>query len=704
MSELLKWWKRIKWIRRIIAIASIVTTVVSVYLWFSDITVYADVRKQEEVGITSELSDGSTAPSGSVQALLESCEKIAKYMHDHTYTYDSTASRTPDKYDGPGDGSCCAAYVCWCLHDANIIQGQEHYCNVHARHEDQNFTADHIPDDGVWKLLHEDPNWQKFVAKSVDELKPGDVQIYKTGTSHTNIYAGDGLYWDAGDSRSQSGAFVGETRTSSYVIGGDNGYTCSYRHISMRKSIGENLMDNRKNKLKKVLLFLIFFFSIIIVVISCYLLMNKNDKTNPINTYNDNNLIDTDNKIEENNINTNNTKSSDNSSIIQKADPGDPDPWGESIPVTEENLKLKDSTDSYSYFLTKQCLTSFYSSKQNAYNVLPNELKQYDISSFYGRIEDASFCIDDIYCANASLSKDIFVVYYRLEIGNGNYSNLCSIVKIDKKNLSFAIYPFEYLKLKNISTLNENDMIPIDIINLDYIDKTEYNHYRIDDISTTEVACIREVFERCRFDYDFDKNHLYSCLNEDYKNQKFENFDSFINYLNTSNILKGSVEKFQVEKMNGYTQYVVFGSYDNCYIVNYFNIMSYDLLLDNYTIYAQNYLNEYYSNFPNVQAKYCIDRVRKAINDKNYKFVYEKLDLVYKNSNFIDYNSFESYIKQIFYEKNSFELLNFKKLSSNIFEYTVRITDETGKSLSYRQLNMTVTLKNDADFVISITQ
>ena len=460
-------------------------------------------------------------------------------------------------------------------------------------------------------------------------------------------------------------------------------------------------MNIGKRKLKKMIVFFIIMFFILVAFICYYFLKNKNNETNSIITSNDDNLIDISNKTEKINT-TNNATVIENGIIPKKADPEDTDIWGESIPVTEENLKLKYSTDSYSYFLNKQCLTSFYSSKQNAYNVLPNELKQYDISSFYGRIEDASFCIDDIYCANASLSKDIFVVYYRLEIGNGNYSDLCSIVKIDKKNLSFSIYPFEYLKLKNISTLIENDMIPIDIINLDDIEKTEYNHYRIDDISTTEVACIREIFERCRFDYDFDKNHLYSCLNEDYKNQKFENFDSFINYLNTSNILKGSVEKFQVEKMNGYTQYVVFGSYDNCYIVNYFNIMSYDLLLDNYTIYAQNYLNVYSSNLPNVQAKYCIDRVRKAINDKNYKFVYEKLDSVYKNSNFIDYNSFESYIKQMFYEKNSFEFLNFKKLSSNIFEYIVKITDETGKSLSYRQLNMTVTLKDNTDFVISI--
>ena len=457
-------------------------------------------------------------------------------------------------------------------------------------------------------------------------------------------------------------------------------------------------------KNKKSLIILIVLLIIVFLLFIYYLKKNKeniqqNNNQNEVNNI-EKNMLDFDLYKE----NTENKVNVENNNEPYIGEVEDIDSWGEDIPITEEDLRLQYITDTYSYFLTKQCLTSFYSSKQTAYNVLPNELKQYDISNFYGRIEEASFCIDDIYYANVSLSKDIFVVYYRLEIGNGNYSNSCSIVKIDKKNLSFSIYPYEYLKFKNIDTLGENDVIPRDVIYLDDIEKTEYNHYRIDDISTTEVACIREVFERCRFDYDFDKKHLYSCLNEDYKNQRFENFDNFINYLNTSNVLKGSVEKYQVEKMNGYMQYVVFGSYDNHYIVNYFNIMSYDLLLDEYTIYAQNYLNVYSSNLPTVQAKYCIDRVRKAINDKNYKFVYEKLDLVYKNSNFLDYNSFESYIKQIFYEKNSFELLNFKKLSSNIFEYTVKITDETGKNLSYRQLNMTVTLKNDADFVISITQ
>lgn len=224
MSELLKWWKRIKWIRRIIAIASIVTTVVSVYLWFSDITVYADVRKQEEVGITSELSDGSIAPSGSVQALLESCEKIAKYMNNHNPRYTYSWSGLTTRYDDGSPYSCCATYVSWCLQDAGFIEDSQHFDNVYGDHELQNCTPQTIPTDGVWSVLYNDSKWKQFVVDDESKMYKGDVVIYKTGKSHINIYAGDGQYWDAGSSG--TGAFIGTTKTHTM-----DGYTCLYRYM-----------------------------------------------------------------------------------------------------------------------------------------------------------------------------------------------------------------------------------------------------------------------------------------------------------------------------------------------------------------------------------------------------------------------------------------------------------------------------------------
>ena len=452
-----------------------------------------------------------------------------------------------------------------------------------------------------------------------------------------------------------------------------------------------------KKKIKLLLIILII--ALIIVVFFTFYLAKKNHKINKTEIINNDKIVSQDvndltNENEEEYIKNNNHTEKN-----AVADPPEIDPWGENNPITENDLKLKNLTDAYSYFLVKQCINQFYSSKDNAYNVLPTELKQYNISNFYGRIEAPSFCIDNIYKSSLRGGKDIYVVYYRLEIGNGQYGDICSIVKIDRKNLTFAIYPFEYLKSKNISSLKENDIIPVDIISLNDIERTEYNHYRVDDITTTEVACIREVFERCRFDYDFDKNHLYTYLNENYKKEKFPNVDDFINYLNASNIFKGSIQKYQVSIAGDKPQYVVFGSYDNYYIINFNNIFNYDLLLDEYTIYAQNYLEVYNSNFPAVQAKYCIERVKKAINDKNYKFVYNKLTSEQRNSTYANYNDFINFIKQCFYNNNTFEYTDAKILLIDKYLYTVKVTD----GISYRYLNMIVKLKENADFEINIT-
>lgn len=129
MSGILKLWKKIKWIRRIIAIASIVTTVVSVYLWFSDITVYADVRKQEDVGKVTELKDGSTAHgprTPSQQAIADTAKDIALFYKSYR---DKNTPYTYDKWNGPWDEhyrdaknlvSCCSIYVLQVLIDLQL--------------------------------------------------------------------------------------------------------------------------------------------------------------------------------------------------------------------------------------------------------------------------------------------------------------------------------------------------------------------------------------------------------------------------------------------------------------------------------------------------------------------------------------------------------------------------------------------------------
>ena len=130
-------------------------------------------------------------------------------------------------------------------------------------------------------------------------------------------------------------------------------------------------------------------------------------------------------------------------------------------------------------------------------------------------------------------------------------------------------------------------------------------------------------------------------------------------------------------------------------------MMDYTISLDNYTI-VQN--KDMYNAFlPAAEAKYCVDRVVQAFNYKDYDFVYSKLNPVQKNNYFKNENDFKEYLSKALFEQNSYEIDdNYLIISDKVYQFNVIITDATEKNSLNMNYTMTVTLKDDADFSISI--
>lgn len=195
MNVLLKWWKRIKGIRRIWISATIIITVVSAYLTFSRVLVHAGVRDPKDAGIGFELQDGSSAPSGDASDLMGWCEIIAKHYASSNppYSYDQENGEWRLDYTQQTvHNSCCTIYAQQALFKANMLDGidESNWENIWMS-----------KDFGDW--LDANPNWYKL--KEGDKEEPGDVHVYYSDSiSHTNIYAGDGQYWDAGEERGRS--------------------------------------------------------------------------------------------------------------------------------------------------------------------------------------------------------------------------------------------------------------------------------------------------------------------------------------------------------------------------------------------------------------------------------------------------------------------------------------------------------------------
>lgn len=465
-----------------------------------------------------------------------------------------------------------------------------------------------------------------------------------------------------------------------------------------------------KTKIFKIIAIL---FIIALIIIWITITFNKRKNNNEINNENEKKnynalYFNTITEFEQKPNIKNDNNIGDNENVKDKKlidEIEETDPWGENIPITEENLKLIQVNDLYSYFLLKQCMKLFYSSKENAYEILPKELKKYDLLIDWGYKDSCEFCIDKIYKVSVNLGKDIYFIYYRQQNESSATNNKTLAVKVDKKNLSFAIYPYEYLKMNNYSNLKDNDIISLEIINIEDVDRNNNNHYRVDDISTSESSCIKELFERFKFDVNYDLKHLYNLLDEEYKNVRFGNdFQNFSTYMNSNKELYLSDIAYGYQKydLNWYTQYIIICQNDHRFVYNMIDLMNYSIQLDYYTTAIPAYIELYNSNFPHIRAKYCIDRVKQAINEGNYEFIYAKLNPVQKSNYYNNYNDFVNFIKVYFYKLNIFEYGSYSKISDDVYEYSVTVKNEMDEKAS-RKFKMTIKLKEEADFSISIT-
>ena len=461
-------------------------------------------------------------------------------------------------------------------------------------------------------------------------------------------------------------------------------------------------MDQKK--IKKIILIL-FVLIILIILLIIYLLKSGSGNLLDFGKQNEDNneTNSTDNNvIQQNLIDYNNTDYSIPDEVEEI------DPWLGKDVISQDDIKLEEKTDAYTYFLMKQCLTNYYNTQtvEKALNMLANESKDKlninanNVSSFFTNRVQVEFCIDKILEQRLDAqdsSKNIYVVYHRLQ----NNTNTVVLVKIDKRNVDFSIYPYEYVSQFNYLNLQANDVITIS--NED-IEKNSDNGYKVSLISTSEQAHIKEFFERYKFDIKYDVEGLYNKIDEKYRNIKFNNLNDFRKYIENSkdDTLNGKISKYQVINTNDYDEYVVILENNNHYIFDAKNLMDYKIFLDNYTTEVEQYKDVYNSSFPNVQAQYSIDRIIKAINEKNYQFVYEKLNPVQKNNFYPNIDSLTNYIKDNFYDENSYELdRDYMLISSDVYQYDMKLTDVKDNN-SHKEVTMAVTLKDDADFYVSI--
>ncbi len=278
-----------------------------------------------------------------------------------------------------------------------------------------------------------------------------------------------------------------------------------------------------------------------------------------------------------------------------------------------------------------------------------------------------------------------------------NYKKLNEIymyVTLDLSNKTFSIEPinekydsFDDIKISNQNVViepNDNNTYKNEALGYEEISKYYLDKYKKLALSSPEIC----------FEY----------LDNEYKNLRFENYESFEKYieLNKNKIEASRLTGYNVNNYNGNSEYFCIDQNGRYYIFRETSVMDYSIILDTYTLDLPEFLEVYNTAKEPEKVGLNIQKVFSAINDGDYKYVYNKLDDTFKANNFKTIENFENYIKERLYADNKVNYTGYEQ-NGNAYIYTLEITDNTGLNSNVVKMQVVMALGENTDYVMSFS-
>ena len=262
------------------------------------------------------------------------------------------------------------------------------------------------------------------------------------------------------------------------------------------------------------------------------------------------------------------------------------------------------------------------------------------------------------------------------------------IVRLDKENLTFSIEPVQVDNIDEIQ-ISTNET-PIEVNN--------FNTFTHENLSEDEL--VTKYFADYKRQVIGNANAAFEMLDDEYREKKFADVTEFGTYISDRNIQTAFLESYQINNYDEYTQYVCLDQYNNYYIFNVNDVMSYDVLLDIYTVDLPEFIERYNRANNGERAGLNLQRAFDAINNKDYEYVYNKLDDTFKENNFPTLDEFEEYITENFYNSNNVTYSNYKS-SGGLHMYDATIVDAENEESSPITKTFIIKLLDGTDFTMS---
>ena len=449
-----------------------------------------------------------------------------------------------------------------------------------------------------------------------------------------------------------------------------------------------------KKEQKKILIVLIVIVILIVILIMVKIYDIKNNSNKEINNNIELEEIQNDNNFEEMNsfntyysvkeiINTymNSIKEFNGDSEIEFGK------LKENKETTIENLQ-NDAIDNIYDTLADEYVKECNITKEK----IKNQISKYKKQGNYTEDIDYNINIKDMYYK--SITENLDIVFIEMNIDH--YDDDRVILELDKKNSTYMLYGTEYIDKYQY---NKNTDINILKINREEIEEKNYNIFQVMNVDNKYI--VNQLF----LDYQKNmKNQIelaYSLLDDDYKNKKFGEINNFKKYIQENNeiVENATLSKYMVNQYEDYTEYVCIDDIGRYYIFILKTPINYKVLLDTYTVDLNEFIEKYNSGDERDKVGMNIEKIKNAINDKDYEYVYSKLNENFKKNKFNNEENLSEYLKKNLYDQNEIEYLDFKQ-EGNIYIYNIKI-----KSNSNEEKNATIVMKllQNTDFEMSFS-
>lgn len=312
------------------------------------------------------------------------------------------------------------------------------------------------------------------------------------------------------------------------------------------------------------------------------------------------------------------------------------------------------------------------------------------LSSILNYSNDKFSIIKEIYKMN--LPKVQGYAIYSIQNDEAKYN----IIYLDSMNSTYKIENIEQEEFNKI----KNNIVNNKYILSDSIDSNGNNSYSVSILTDEDFAI--SYYDIIRNLINSNEDELYNMLNKEYKEKRFQDNTSFINYCtNMKNLLQNTyVTQYSKELENGKEKYICIDNIGNTFIIKLNSNVDFEIQLDDYTIETDDFKTKYSKTDNKTKAITDVDKVMKMINYKDYQSLYNVLDETYKTNNFATLNDFINYLNNTFYNFNYYSISNTSE-QGPYYVVTVLCKENATNASDFKESKMIISLGEDTNFTMS---